>query len=101
MKANYPANPSADTRDPLPVHTFVPSPCSLPAPCAQPMPGPVERQAAIENALSLALYYVRRPDGRPVNLWRATARAHRALSMLKQASQGIAPSSHANATGRA
>ena len=101
MKANYPANPSADTRDPLPVHTFVPYPCSMPDPCTLPMPGPVERQAAIENALSLALYYVRRPDGLPVNLWRATARANRALSLLKQASQGMAPASPANAIGGA
>ena len=51
---------------------------------------PIQRQAAIENALSTALYFMRRPGDAPAeraaNLWAATARANRALSLLKQAS---------------
>ena len=62
---------------------------------------PVARQAAIENALSMALYFVRQPGNTSANLWAATARANRAFTLLKQASQGNAPASHANALGRA
>lgn len=47
----------------------------------------IARQAAIENALSTALYFVRQPGDNAANLWAATARANRALSLLKQASQ--------------
>lgn len=46
----------------------------------------IERQAAIENALSMALYFVRQPGDSTANLWAATARTNRALAMLKQAS---------------
>lgn len=46
---------------------------------------PIQRQAALENALSLALYFVRQ-DATPQNLWAATARTNRALTLLKQAS---------------
>ncbi|MBS0408184.1 MAG: hypothetical protein JSS17_17820 [Proteobacteria bacterium] len=66
---------------------------TLGAPCmAQPgrTLDPIQRQAAIENALSTALYFMRRtgdaPADRAAHLWAATARAHRALSLLKQAS---------------
>ena len=45
----------------------------------------VESQQAIENALSMALYYVRQPTHSPAMLQAATARANRALSLLKQA----------------
>jgi hypothetical protein len=50
---------------------------------------PIQRQAAIENALSMALYFVRQPSATPGELaastWAATARTNRALSLLKQA----------------
>ena len=49
----------------------------------------IARQAAIENALSTALYFVRQPGDSAANLWAATARANRALSLLKQASQAL------------
>nr|WP_315203989.1 hypothetical protein [uncultured Albidiferax sp.] len=45
----------------------------------------IERQQAIENALSTALYYVRQPNGTPAMLQAATGRANRALSLLKHA----------------
>ena len=66
-----------------------------------PTPDPVARQAAIENALSMALYFVRQPDNAAANLWAATARANRALTLLKHASEGMPPTSPANALGRA
>ncbi|MCU1500473.1 MAG: hypothetical protein JWM47_4426 [Acidimicrobiales bacterium] len=47
----------------------------------------IERQAAIENALSMALYFMRRPLGTSADLWAATARTNRALTLLKQAGQ--------------
>lgn len=50
----------------------------------------VVRQAAIENALNMALYFIRRPDGDVSNLRAATARANRALTLLKQASEDVA-----------
>jgi hypothetical protein len=62
---------------------------------------PVERQQAIENALSMALHFVRQPGESAANLWAATARTNRALTLLKQASEGKAPASPANALGRA
>lgn len=52
----------------------------------------VDRQAAIENALSMALYFVRQPDNVQANLWAATARANRALTLLKHASLAAAAS---------
>ena len=51
-------------------------------------PSPVQRQAAIENALSMALYFVRQPGESAANLGAALARANRALALLTQASQG-------------
>ncbi|MBK6869200.1 MAG: hypothetical protein IPG98_15285 [Burkholderiales bacterium] len=52
---------------------------------------PIQRQAAIENALSMALHFMRRPgDSAPehaANLWAATARTNRALTLLKLASE--------------
>lgn len=66
-----------------------------------PTPDPVARQAAIENALSMALYFVRQHDNAAANLWAATARANRALTLLKQASEGMAPTSPTSTLGRA
>ena len=72
-----------------------------PAPTTDNAPrDPVARQAAIENALSMALYFIRQPGNTTANLWAATARANRALTLLKQASQGNATASPANALGR-
>ena len=48
---------------------------------------PIQRQAAIENALSMALYFVRQDGDLKSNLWAATARANRALTLLKLASE--------------
>lgn len=62
---------------------------------------PVARQAAIENALSMALYFIRQPGNTAANLWAATARANRAFTLLKQASQGNGGASPANVLGRA
>lgn len=45
----------------------------------------IERQQAIENALSAALYYVRQPNTTAATLQAATGRANRALSLLKHA----------------
>jgi hypothetical protein len=45
---------------------------------------PIERQQAIENALSAALWHVRK-ESNPAALQAATGRAIRAASMLKQA----------------
>jgi hypothetical protein len=59
------------------------------------------RQQAIENALSMALYFIRQPGDTAANVWAATARANRALTLLKQASQGNASASTANTLGRA
>ena len=64
-------------------------------------PDQVTRQQAIENALSMALYFVRQPGDTAANVWAATARANRALTLLKQSSQGNAPASPSNALGRA
>ena len=48
----------------------------------------VDRQAVIENALTMALYFLRQPGAMPANVWAATSRANRALTLLKQASEG-------------
>jgi hypothetical protein len=53
---------------------------AYPAPAVDPL----ARQQAIENALSMALYLIRTSDT-PESLQRATGRAIRAASMLKQA----------------
>lgn len=68
-------------------------------------PSPIERQQAIENALSMALHFVRQPGNSAANLWAATARTNRALTLLKQASEGMGLDSPTkapcNAIGRA
>lgn len=46
-------------------------------------PDPIQQQAAIENALSMALHFVRGDSLE--GLRAATAKANRALSLLKQA----------------
>ena len=63
-------------------------------------PTPVQRQAAIENALTMALYFIRQPGDTTANVWAATARTNRALTLLKQASADTAPASARNAMGR-
>lgn len=55
-----------------------------------------EHQAAVENALSMALYFIRQSHATPANLWAATARTNRAFTLLKQASEDARA-----ATGRA
>ena len=50
----------------------------------------LEHQAAIENALTMALYFIRQCHATPANLWAATARTNRAFTLLKQASEGAA-----------
>lgn len=71
------------------VHTSAPlstTPPLYPAADQQPAIDPVQRQAAIENALIMALFFVRQPGGTPANLWAATARTNRALTLLKHVS---------------
>ncbi|CAM3757257.1 hypothetical protein [Polaromonas hydrogenivorans] len=64
-----------------PSHTFKPAPASPVRVAGTPA---IERQQAIENALSMALYHVR--HGNTLEAMRtATAKAIRAASMLKQA----------------
>lgn len=75
-----------------PVHTFAHT---------SPTPNPIARQAAIENALSMALYFMRQPGNAAANVWAATARTNRALTLLKQASEGVAPTSPTTSLGRA
>lgn len=53
------------------------------APAQSPTPA---QQAAIENALSMALHFIRQPGDSAANLWAATARTNRALTLLKHAS---------------
>jgi len=77
------ASPRAGAR----VHTSAQTP-TFPNP--ERNANPVERQAAIENALTMALYFMRQPGGTAANLWAATARTNRALTLLKQASQDTA-----------
>ena len=56
-----------------------------------PQPAPEwltpQSQAVVENALSMALYFTRQSHATPANLWAATARTNRALTLLKQASE--------------
>ncbi|MDO8777725.1 MAG: hypothetical protein Q7K57_55220 [Burkholderiaceae bacterium] len=54
------------------------------APTTAPALGNIERQQAIENALSMALYHIRQPHSTTA-LHAATGRANRALSLLKHA----------------
>lgn len=72
------------------VHTSAPIAPATPAAVITP-----EHQAAIENALSMALYFIRQCHATPANLWAATARTNRAFTLLKQASEDARP-----ATGR-
>ena len=60
---------------------FTPSPAGH-APA--PEPQTVERQQAIENALNMALFFIRQPYSATA-LHAATGRASRALSLLKNA----------------
>ncbi len=85
-------SPRAGTR----VHLSAQSPKqSTGTPCG------IDRQQAIENALNMALYFMRQPGNTAANLWAATARANRALTLLKQASQGNSLDSPASVLGRA
>lgn len=77
------------------VHLSAPSPTQTTG-----APSGIERQQAIENALNMALYFMRQPGNTAANLWAATARANRALTLLKQASQGNAPASPVNVLWR-
>jgi hypothetical protein len=52
-------------------------------------PHQIERQQAIENALSMALHYVRHADTQQA-IQAATSKAIRAVSMLKQACAELA-----------
>jgi hypothetical protein len=61
----------------------------------------IARQQAIENALSMALFFVRQPGNTAANVWAATARTNRAFTLLKQASEGAVMVSPVNSTGRA
>lgn len=64
---------------------------AAPAPHTTPNEAPaIARQAAIENALSMALYFMRKPGGTPADVWAATARTNRALTLLKQAGSDLA-----------
>ena len=77
----------ASPRAANPVQAFAPAPAFTPAPAAPAtLPGvpAVERQQAIENALTMALYFIRQPHS-DTTLQAATTRAIRAASMLKQA----------------
>jgi galactokinase len=60
-----------------------------------PAPLPLDRQQAIENALSMALHYVRSTTCSVDQLRHAVAKTNRALTLLKHASQ------QANEIGRA
>lgn len=79
--------PLASPRAANSVHSLAPVPTFKPAPASpvQVAESPaIERQQAIENALSMALYHVR--HGNTLEAMRtATAKAIRAASMLKQA----------------
>jgi len=62
-------------------------------------PSPAQ-QAAIENALVMALHFIRQPGDHAADLWAATARTNRALTLLKHASGSFAHGSTNNALGR-
>ena len=69
------------------VQTPASFPALTPSPAGHapaPEPHAVERQQAIENALSTALYFIRQPYSATA-LHAATGRASRALSLLKNA----------------
>lgn len=103
-KVIYLPSPRAGTRvrfsAPPSAHTPAPGTAPAGRSLAQSL-SPIERQASIENALSMALYFVRQPHSTVANLWAATARTNRALTLLKQAGGGNAHASPANTNGRA
>ena len=81
------ASPRAGAR--VQTHAQPPAPATAPTVLRfERTPSPVQRQAAIENALSMALYFVRQPGESVANLGAATVRANRAFTLLLQASQG-------------
>jgi len=45
--------------------------------------------SVIENALTMALHFVRQPGAVPANLWAATSRATRAATLLKQVCEAV------------
>ena len=87
------ASRSAGTRVQTPAHSQAPKTAHT---LAQGV-GTIERQGAIENALSMALYFMRQSCDTAATLWAATARTNRALTLLKQASEGT----QTTASGRA
>lgn len=70
------------------------------APNTTPTPA---QQSAIENALVMALHFIRQPGDsvadNAANLWAATARTHRALTLLKHAGGTNAPAGASNLFG--
>ena len=48
-----------------------------------------DRQATIENCLQMSLQFVRRADATAADLWAATSRCNRALTLLKQACECV------------
>jgi len=60
----------------------------------------IARQQAIENTLSMALFFMRQPGNATANVWAATARTNRALTLLKQASQDNGLASPSNTLRR-
>lgn len=104
IKAIHLPSPRAGTRVRFPVQPSAHTPAPGMAPTGHGLAqsqSPVERQAAIENALTMALYFVRQSGSTAANLWAATARTNRALTLLKQAAGGNAHASPANTNGRA
>ena len=63
-------------------------------------PFAIARREAIDTALSLALHHIRRHQASPSDLQTATARARRALTLLKHASASAAPASPSTTSGR-
>jgi hypothetical protein len=65
------------------------APRAVPPSVRPPEASTIDRQAAIENALTMALHFMRQPGNAAANLWAATARTNRALTLLKSAAQGL------------
>lgn len=61
----------------------------------------ISRQFAICNALRMALHHVQRPDASPQDLSTATARANRALTLLKHACADLASATPTTSEGGA
>ena len=78
-----------------PVHSSAPIPTQPNSP-----PDGIAQQQAIENALTMALYFMRQSGDTAANVWAATARTNRALTLLKHASTGAAMGCAANRLGR-